>query len=267
MSRASRRSGSTWRSRRFLRPVLAVALLVGSFGAAASTTLQVFAASSLAEAFEDLAVAFQARHPTITVQLTLAGSQALRLQIEQGADADVFASADERHMLALVELGDVETCDVFARSELVVIVPQGDAIGIETFADLPKAERIVVGNENVPIGAYTRAVLENARQRYGEAFTAAVWQHVVSEESNARLVRAKVELGEADAAIVYRTDALASDAVRTVEIPAEVNRSSVYVIGRVERSRRADAAGLFIDFVLSAEARALLAARGFVAPP
>jgi len=235
--------------------------------AASGVTLQVFAASSLTEAYEDLARGFEARHPNVAVQLTFAGSQALRLQIEQGADADVFASADERHMRALVELGDVVTSFVFARNELAVIVPLDDPAGIETFADLPEADSIVIGVESVPIGAYTRTLLENASAAYGAAFAEAVWQRVVSEESNVRLVRAKVELGEADAAIVYLTDAAASDAVRTVAIPAEVNVASAYYLGRVERTPRTEAADLFLDYVRSPAGRAALAARGFVVDP
>jgi molybdate transport system substrate-binding protein len=188
------------RHRRWLMAAALTAWFAGPPAAAADTTLQVFAASSLTEVFEDLARGFEAAQPTIAVQLTLGGSQALRLQIEQGADVDVFASADERHMVALIEIGDVEESLVFARNDLVVIVPLDDPAGIETFADLPRAMRIVIGAESVPVGAYTRTVLAHAGERFGEAFSTTVWDHVVSEESNVRLVRAKVELGEADAA-------------------------------------------------------------------
>lgn len=248
------------------RALLALAL-VAPHALANDTTLQVFAASSLTEAFEDLARGFEAAHPGIAVQLTFAGSQALRLQIEQGADADVFASADERHMAALVELGEVATSVVFARNELVVIVPTENPAGIATFADLPNAGSIVVGAESVPVGAYTRTVLEHAARAYGTDFAEAVWDRVISEESNVRLVRAKVALGEVDAAIVYATDAAASDQVLTVAIPAELNVVSAYVLGRVERSPRADAANLFLAYAASPAGRAALAARGFLVDP
>jgi molybdate transport system substrate-binding protein len=260
------------RRRRPLPVFLVTALLLGvpagaAQGAAAPTRLQVFATSSLTDAFEDLAAAFTQRHPTIDVVLTFAGSQTLRLQIEQGAEADVFASADERHMLALVELGDVTTSVVFAGNDLVVITPLDDPAGIATFTDLPRATRLVIANENVPVGAYTRTMLERAGERFGEAFAQSVLRRVVSEESNVRLVRAKVELGEADAAIVYRTEALASSAVRSLPIDDDVNVVAGYSLGRVERTRRGAAADLFIDFVLSAEGQALLAARGFRPAP
>lgn len=256
--------------RRRLRALLVLVLaltLTPPVAVAAGTTLQVFAASSLTEAFEDLARDFEAEHPEIAVRLTFAGSQALRLQIEQGADADVFASADERHMLALTELGEVAASFVFARNELVVIVPLDNPAGIEHFADLPEAGSIVVGLESVPIGAYTRTLLENAAQVYGAAFFDAVWSKVVSEEGNVRLVRAKVELGAVDAAIVYATDAAASDGVARIAIPAQLNVRSAYTLGRVDRTSRADAAVLFLEYVRSPAGRAALEARGFLVAP
>jgi molybdate transport system substrate-binding protein len=246
--------------------VLAIALLAAPV-AAAQTRLEVFAASSLAEAFADIATAFTRRHPAIEVALTFGGSQTLRLQIEQGAQADLFASADDRHMLALVALGDVRAAVAFARNDLVVITPLDDPARIATLADLPRATRLVLASEHTPIGAYTRALLANAGERYGAAFVAAVLGRVVSEEGNVRLVRAKVELGDADAAIVYRTDAVASRAVRWLPIDDDLNVRASYALGRLERTRRAEAADRFIDFVLSADGQALLAARGFLPPP
>jgi molybdate transport system substrate-binding protein len=255
------------RWRRTVTALLLTALLLGGAAGATQTRLQVFATSSLTDVFADIAVSFTRRHPTVEVVLTFGGSQTLRLQIEQGAEADLFASADERHMLALMELGDVLTSVPFAGNDLVVITPLDDPGGIETFSDLPRATRIVIANENVPLGAYTRTLLERAGERFGEAFARSVRARVVSEESNVRLVRAKVELGEADAAIVYRTEALASPAVRSLPIDADVNVIAGYYLGLVERTRRAEAAELFIDFVLSAEGQALLAVRGFLPAP
>ncbi len=185
--------------------------------------LTVLAASSLTEAFQDLERDFEAAHPNVDVQLTFAGSQVLRLQIQQGAKVDVFASANESHMQALVATGHLAAPRVFAQNELVLIVPPSNPAGIHTFADLGTASRIVIGSSNVPVGIYTRQVFERAASALGDAFVARVRQQVVSEENNVRLVRAKVELGEADAAVVYRTDAAASDRVRVVSIPATFN--------------------------------------------
>ncbi|NVB42615.1 molybdate ABC transporter substrate-binding protein [Pseudenhygromyxa sp. WMMC2535] len=228
--------------------------------------LRVFAASSLTEAFEDLAEGFEAANPEVDVQLSFAGSQALRLQIEQGATAEVFASANATHMQALVDAGLVEGAATFASNELVVIVPIEAAPGtqaITTFDALDDAERVVIGAPEVPVGAYTRTLLDRAEAALGEDFVAKIRSHVVSEESNVRLVRAKVELGEADAAVVYRTDAAASDTVRTIAIPGELGVRAGYEIGVVAGSPQATQARAFVAYVRSTRGRALLEARGF----
>ena len=229
--------------------------------------LRVYAASSLTEAFEGLKRAFEAAHPGVDVALTFAGSQVLRLQIEHGAPADVFASANPSHMKALEDAGRVTDVRTFARNELVVIVPLDNPSKIESFADLSRAKRLVIGSENVPIGAYTQESLARASKVFGNKFRAAVLAHVVSKESNVRIVRAKVELGEADAAIVYRTDAALSTRVRSVAIPPEVNVRAEYPMGLVEGSAAASAAGAWQAFVASDAAQAVLSDHGFVVGP
>lgn len=225
--------------------------------------VSVFAASSLTEAFTDLEAQFEGANPAIDVQLTMAGSQVLRLQIEQGAAADVFASANEGHMEALTAGGLVQDARTFAHNELVIIVPSDNPAGLRTFDDLPRAERLVVGAGNVPVGRYARQMLDRARQQRGAAFAELVDDHVVSQESNVRLVRAKVELGEADAAIVYRTDAAASQGVTSIEIPTDLNVQARYPIGRTARSENPEAAERFIAFVDSEPARQTLQRHGF----
>lgn len=236
--------------------------------ASEGATLDVYAASSLTEAFRELERVFEAMHPGVDVALTFAGSQVLRLQIEQGAPADVFASADPTHMEALVEAGAVSLAWTFAHNELAVVVPLDDPASIETFADLPDAERIVLGTPNVPVGRYTREALERAATTLGADFADRVLARVVSEETNVRLARAKVELGEADAAVVYRTDAASSDRVRFIEVPDEVNVRADLLIGLVVTPAGADAArrtfaGAWIEHVLSPEGRTVLRRHGF----
>ena len=248
---------------RVLAPAVALAVVGCSGSSSSQVPLSVFAASSLTEAFEDLERGFEAAHAEIDVTLAFAGSQVLRLQIEQGAAADVFASADERHMLALVDAGLVDHGEVFATNELVVIVPRDAPDAITRFADLPSAQRIVVGTKAVPVGKYAAEMLDRADAVVGEGFAARVHAHVVSEESNVRLVRAKVELGEADAAIVYRTDAVASDRVRIVDIPAEINVRAKYPIGTVASSTHAKEATSFIAYVRSPDGRTTLQQHGF----
>ncbi len=242
---------------------------LASFGCEADTpsrpdTLRVLAASSLAESFRDLEVEFERAHPELDVVTSFAGSQVLRLQLEQGARADVLASANEDHLRALREQGLVGASRIFAQNELVVIVPRENPAGIERFEDLPRASRLVLGSEAVPVGEYARRLLSRAAERFGDQFTRRVLSHVVSEESNVRLVRAKVELGEADAALVYRTDAAAAEALRVVPIPEPLGVLARYAIAVVARSAQPSGARAFLDFVLSAPGRRVLAARGFV---
>lgn len=223
--------------------------------------LEVFAASSLVESFRDLEAAFEAREPRVDVVPTFAGSQILRLQIEQGADADVFASANPEHLSALVEAGLMRSRGVFAHNALVVITAPDDA-RIRSLDDLPDARRLVIGVPTVPVGRYARHMLERASASRGEDFAERVLDRVVSEESNVRLVRAKVELGEADAAIVYATDAAASSRVRAVPIPDDVNVRADYAFGlATDAGAEADA---FLAFVRSPAGRDILARHGFI---
>lgn len=236
-------------------------LFVGCADEPARETLSVFAASSLTDALGRVETAFEEARPDVDVQVTFAGSQVLRLQIEHGARADIFVSADERHVDALVEAGDLVEPKVVAYNELAVIVPRNRP-GIERFEDLPHAERIVVGSPEGPVGAYTREVLQRARRELGEAFGAAVERNVVSEEPNVRLVRAKVELGEADAAFVYRSDV--SGSVEEVPIPESLQVRARYSAGVTRGSRTPQLAGSFLEHLRGAQGQATLSRHGFL---
>ena len=254
--------------RRAVRTLVAGVLLVGATGCASrdarTLKLSVFAASSLTEAFRALEQQFEAEHPNVDVRLTFAGSQVLRLQIEQGARADVFASANKAHMRALVGAGLVNDGGTFARNALTMIVPLTPPSPILDFSALPKAQRIVMGSKHVPIGMYTETILERGAEQFGRAFATEVHRRIVSRESNVRLVTAKVALGEADAAIVYRTDAAASMRVRSVPIPDALNVEADYLIGAVVGSRRAELARKLIEHIHGPAGQAILARHGFV---
>ncbi len=226
--------------------------------------LTVFAASSLRDAFQDLGRNLEQQHPGTSVSFNFAGSQELRTQVEHGARADVFASADPRTLRALAGAGLALEPQVFARNEPVIVVPAGNPAGIHSLADLPRARRLVVGAPEVPIGEYTARILEAASRRYGPAFGAAVESRVASRELNVRQVLAKVALGEADAAIVYRTDALASrGAVEVISIPPELNVVAEYPIAVLRGAPQAGLARAFVELVLSSAGRAVLARHGF----
>jgi len=224
--------------------------------------ITVFAAASLREAFEDLGKTLEAKSH-VKVHLNLAGSQELRTQIENGARADVFASADQKHMDALVKAKLVTAPRVFARNTPVVIVPKDNPAKIASFQDLPKAKKIVIGVPEVPIGNYTLQILDKG----GADFKQQVLANVASRELNVRQVLAKVSLGEADAGVVYRTDAMAGkDKVEIIDIPAKVNVIAEYPVAVLSKAPQAAAARAFVDLLLSADGQKRLSAAGFVAP-
>jgi len=228
--------------------------------AEASKEVVVFAAASLREAFAELGQRFEQSHAGAKVVLNLAGSQELRTQIENGAPADVFASADQKHMQALVNGKLAVAPRTFARNEPVLVVPKGNPAGIAGLKDLPRAKSIVVGAPEVPIGAYTLRILDAASRQYGSDFRARVEAHVVSRELNVRQVLAKVSLGEADAAAVYRTDAAtAKDSVEVIAIPADLNVAAEYPIAVLTRARQPALAAEFVGLVLSSAGREVLA--------
>lgn len=229
-------------------------------------TLRVLAASSLTDAFADLATEFEAREPGVRVELAFAGSQVLRLQIEQGAPGDVFASADPAQMAALVTAGLASPSRVFAHNELVVVVPPDNPARIGTLADLVLAERLVIASPAVPAGIYTRQLLQRAEARFGDGFASRVLGRVVSEESNVRLVRAKVELGVADAAIVYRTDSLPSARMGIVDPPDSLSPRADYPIALLTGGRRPQLAARWLAFIESPTGGAILTSHGFGVP-
>jgi molybdate transport system substrate-binding protein len=230
----------------------------------AAAPLTVFAASSLRDAFQDLGRRFEQEHAGASVSFNFAGSQELRTQVEHGARPDVLASADPRTLRALADAALADEPRVFARNEPVIVVPAGNPAAIHSLADLHRARRLVVGAPEVPIGAYTVRILEAASRRYGPAFRAQVEERIASRELNVRQVLAKVSLGEADAAIVYRTDALASrGAAEVVAIPAELNVIAEYPIAALRGAPQPALARAFVELVLSAAGQAVLARYGF----
>jgi molybdate transport system substrate-binding protein len=232
-----------------------------------SKELVIDAAASLREVFQTLATSFEKQHKGVTVRLSFAGSQELRVQIENGAKVDVFASADQKHMAALEKQGLAKTPVLFAQNEPVLVVPANNPAQLAAFPDLPKAEHVVFGVPQVPIGAYTETILANSGRTYGKAFRDTVVGHIRSRELNVRQVLTKVMLGEADAGIVYRTDALtAKDRVKIIAIPDTVNVVADYPIAALTNAPQPALAAAWISLVRGPEGQAALAAAGFKAP-
>ena len=227
-------------------------------------TLLVFAAASLRDVFSDLGTTFERGHPGVKAQFNFAGSQTLEAQIEQGAPADVFASADTKHMDAALRAGLVDAPKVFATNSPVIVVPADNPGHVKSLADLTKVKRLVIGTPEVPIGIYTMRILAKASAQLGPDFPARVQARVASREFNVRQVLAKVSLGEADAGIVYRTDARsAGDKVRIVEIPAEFNVVADYPIATVIRAPNAELARAWVALVTGPTGQVALERAGF----
>ena len=169
--------------------------------------LTIFTAASLTDAFKDMAAQIEPANPGTKLTFNFAGSPTLRTQLAQGARADVFASADEPNMAGAEEDGTITgQPQIFARNVLVVVVPVKNTAGIQTLQDLAKPNiKLVLTNKEVPVGNYARQALEKMSQNpaFGSDFSKRVLANLVSEETNVRQVAAKVQLGEADAGIVY----------------------------------------------------------------
>jgi molybdate transport system substrate-binding protein len=241
-------------------------------GGAAPSVLTVFAAASLTDAFEELGALFQRGHPGITVRFNFAGSQQLAAQLEHGAAADVFASADQRWMDQVRRLGLAAGQPVvFAHNRLVVVLPAENPARIERLEDLAQPGlKLVLAADAVPAGRYSREVLRNLSRRpgFGPDFERRVLANVVSEEENVKGVVAKVQLGEADAGMVYRTDVTPGlvAKLRALDIPAAANVVASYPIVVLAASGAPGSARAFVELVRGAEGRASLARHG-LAPP
>jgi len=234
---------------------------------APTTTLHVFAASSLTESFTEIAKLFEKDHPHTKVELNFAGTPMLRTQIEQGAPADVFASADLVHSEALQKQELLLNTTIFARNKLV-IAASAKSDKVSSIADLAKPKtKIVVADQTVPVGRYAMEVLRkiSAANIAGDNFLAQVEQNLVSREANVRAVLSKVVLGEADAGFVYRTDAItAGKKIRILEIPDSLNAIADYPIGVLAHSATPPLAKDFVALVVSEKGKAIVKEHGFL---
>lgn len=221
--------------------------------------LEVFAAASLKEAFTTVARDFERAYPGTKVHLQFAGSQSLAAQISNGAPADVFASADPRNLDKIAY--DPKTRRVFATNRLVVV-----SAGKTNLQDLPNLNRIVLAAAAVPAGGYARETLARARERFGNDWLLQTERKVVSEEPDVRAVLAKVTLGEADAGIVYASDAVGVKGVVATPIPAELQPRIEYPAAVARGAHEPKLAKAFVDFLVSRAGKRALAARGFGPP-
>lgn len=248
----------------------ATASVIETRADAAHQTLVVFAAASLTGAFTEIGKAFEAAHPGVTVIFNFAGSQQLRTQIEQGAPADVFASANSAEMNTLVTESYVTkgAPQVFLTNQLVVILPSNNPANLAELKDLARPGiKLVLAAEDVPVGKYARQALDQMNGQFGSGFKDQVLANVVSNEDNVKQVVAKVQLGEADAGIVYTSDAVAAPELKSIEIPADLNVTARYPIAPLAKSGHLNLAEQFTTYALSADAQATFAKWGFGPKP
>ncbi|WP_420753002.1 molybdate ABC transporter substrate-binding protein [Rhodococcus sp. O3] len=222
-------------------------------------TVTVFAAASLKAPFTQLGTLFESAHPGSTVEFAFAGSSDLVAQITQGAPADIFASADTANMDKAVEAGVVSGDPAnFATNTLTIVTEPGNPKGITSFADLTRSDTsVVVCAPQVPCG--------NATSRIETATGGDITP--VSEESSVTDVLGKVTSGQADAGLVYVTDAAAAgDKVTAVPFPESADAVNTYPIALLEESQNPQLASKFLEFVIGDEARTVFAEAGFGAP-
>ena len=223
----------------------------------------VFAASSLTDAFQELGSRFQ-DDTGVPVTFNFGASSQLRTQLEQGAQADVFASADQIQMDNARKSGVISGPDeTFAKNQLVVIVPKSNPGSIQSAADLARPGiKFVTAAPEVPIGVYTQQVFDKMSQveAFGADFKDRANANVVSREPNVRQVTSKVQLGEADAAIVYLTDVTpqAAPDLTIIPIPADLNVIATYPIALVNGGTQAELGQKFIDLVNSPAGQSIL---------
>lgn len=230
----------------------------------------VFAASSLTDAFKEAGTRFRELNPKARVTFNFAASSALATQIKEGAPADVFASADSAQMKVVTGRGNAVDPVIFATNLPTLIVPKAGS-PVQDFADLAKrGVRLVLAGPDVPIGKYAREILANASKENGGIsadFSDKALANLKSNEANARGVLTKVQLGEADAGVVYATDAaVATNGVRLVDIPAPFNVVARYPIASLKGGENTSGGQAWVDYILGPEGQAVLAKHGFGKP-
>jgi molybdate transport system substrate-binding protein len=255
---------------------LASALVVAACGGGASTatpaqTVTLFAAASTAAAMGEEITEFEARHPGVTVQGDYEGTQALLTKLQADpTSADVFLSADLRHMNEAAQQGLVRAPRDLAANRLAIALPPGNPQHILAPRDLARPGlRIVLADTSVPAGAYAEQAL-HLIETHGDApsgFAAKVLANVVSRESDVEQVVTKVASGEADAGIVYVTDAHANAHISALQIPLSDQPATVYPVALTAQAKDREGAQEFLDFLFSTDGQHVLHTLGFLAPP
>ena len=234
---------------------------------AKAVTLKVFAPSSLTDAAKDLTASFEAANPGVKLSVELGHSPTQRLQLTQGATGDVFMTASQKDMDDAVadKSAAADKARVFATNQLVVVLPAQNAAKIQKLEDLANSGvRLLVAVADTPIGKVTVDMLDKMEKQFGSGYKSKVLANVVSNESGVKPIVSKVKLGEADAGIVYVTDAVAAPELKTLSIPAEQNMITKLNVAPLAMSANPEQAAAFAAYVTSPEGQAILKKWGFL---
>ena len=225
---------------------------------AASGTVTVFAAASLTESFTSLGRQFEAAHPGTTVKFNFGASSSLAENINQGAPADVFASASPKNMQQVVDADGASDSKTFARNVMQIAVPPDNPAGVREVTDLARSNvKVALCQPQVPCGAVAQQVFENVN----------ITVKPVTQGADVKAVLTTVQLGEVDAGMVYRTDVRAAGTkVKGIEIPADQNASTSYPIAALTEAPNPAGGAAFVDYVLSPDGEKVLEQAGFAAP-
>ena len=231
-------------------------------GDGGDSTLTVFAASSLTDAFGELVKTFEERNPGTEVRQSFESSSTLLAQIQQGAPADVFASAAEEEMNTAVNDGLVAgEPEIFARNREVIMVPKSNPAGIESLRDLARPGiKLVLAEDGVPAADYALETLGKANAEYGSNFKRDVLSNLVSREADVRASVSRVALGDADATFGYASDYTPDirDRVRVIRIPPDLNIIATYPVAALRDAKSPELAREWVDLVTSDEGQRVL---------
>ena len=235
--------------------------------AADQNTIKVFAPSSMTDAARELAAAYEAANPGAKIAIEVGHSPTQRLQLLQGARGDVFITASQKDMDDAIQDQSVDggANKVFATNQLIVVLPPQNPANLQTLADLAKpGVRLLVAVVDTPIGKVTLIALDKMDKQIGSGFKDKVLANIVSNEAGVKPIVSKMQLGEADAGIVFVTDAVAAPALKTIAIPPEMNVISQLNVAPLAEALHPQHAAGFTALVTSAEGQAILKKWGFL---